>query len=216
MKKAFTLIEIVIVTMIILVTTAFSVNYLAGTQAGQDFENNFSSLLELVRTARNNAVFEKAVEVELSDGGGGFNKVNFNPENYGIYIENDKPNKEFRVTYFADLETREVGNEVLGTLLSYDTEDVENGGDFVFSKLSFPSDKYDITIGKNGVKQDMNIPLEFLFAAKSNSFFYRNVSPSVSENLLIMFRESTGNRCKAIKINFISPNPEISQCIVLS
>lgn len=199
----FTLIELLIVMMIIVLMAGFSIGYLNGTQASQKFENQFDVVLSLIRRARNNAVFARPVRVDFGDGDG---EVEVVPANYGITVEVDK------LVYFADFESREVEGDLVGELLKDNTDlTLNNGGDLVMAVEKIEGE-YELEMGMED-NPAMNLPLSFYYSAFDAWFEFDGYGNNVESDLVIQLKEKNGDRCKAVGINLLIPNPEIRKCL---
>ncbi|MCC6643505.1 prepilin-type N-terminal cleavage/methylation domain-containing protein [Candidatus Peregrinibacteria bacterium] len=215
-KKAFTLIELVIVMAVIVIVFGLSINSLTKSQDFQIFNNNFIKLQSLVNNARSQAITGKG-QLDFTDydndkcnnggamSGGSCTAPDFvTPGNYGVRF--DTASGSANVRLFADI------NPPVSGSISGQKGRFDNGGNYVQGD--------DLVLDTLTLPSTIKLEVDDGAAQTSGSIFYSPNYADISfENLSanpflkIRLRESGGiAQCKQIKIHKLAGIPEVEAC----
>ncbi len=208
-RKAYSLIELLIVIGIIVIVLAFSLNALSQSQSTQLFSNNFAKLFSLISNARSQAITGKG-QLDFTD----FDhdtRTNLSsppdyvtPANYGIHFQTDSAPQ---VVLFADINPPESG--AMGARLRYDegtTYDL--GQDVVLDSLYLPEGTIlDVQDG-TGAKTSGSI----FYSPNYADINFENLDVSTSPFITIKLSNPKLMGCRIITMHKLAGIPEVGPC----
>ncbi|MBI5412690.1 prepilin-type N-terminal cleavage/methylation domain-containing protein [Candidatus Peregrinibacteria bacterium] len=207
LQKGFTLAEIIIVVMILAFISTISFRTYYDLREKQDFNNALNQIVELIKTARNDAITSQAVYLETAP------ETPIIPsKGYGVFINLTPTETEAHLTLFAN-------TSVQGNFADQFDEE-----DSILEKLSLPAS---ITFDKlfklsptelRGIPDtgtDIGNQAVILFRPPvAETFLSNNGDPTIPENLIDtlsiqLFPKSQATRKKVITIDKIGGIPAI-------
>lgn len=207
-KPGFTLMELLLVVMIVVIVVGLSMSSLLQSQSVQVFNNSFGKLFSLVNNARSQAITGKG-QLDFTD----YDRDHLNhtnsdyvtPANYGVRFDvSGTPN----VRLFADINPPLSGST--GSAGQFDmTGDYKTGKDLVLDSLDLPST---ITLlVKDG---DYSTPSSssIFYSPNYADIQYEDLTMGASPFLKIQLTDTLTTACKQIKIHKLAGIPEVGQC----
>ncbi len=189
-KRAFTLVEIMIVLGMVVILVGVSLNSLVQAQRTQRFLNQFEEVYSMVNNARTNAISAMG----QPDGGGGFET----PAHYGVRLNPVGSTVEI----FADLKSTTVEGK-------YDE------GDPILREVDISTD-YELNIfeydGTNQTSVEAASSILFTPLYADMAFDGLRVDQNTPFVIIQLDETSPPNRCRQIRIHFLAGIPEVEAC----
>lgn len=207
-KPGFTLMELLLVVMIVVIVVGLSMSSLLQSQSVQVFNNNFGKLFSIVNNARSQAITGKG-QLDFTDydrdGLKNIHSDYVTPANYGVRFDvSGTPN----VRLFADINPPLAGGT--GQALRFDDGGVPTAGeDLILDSLDLPST---VTLTVKDGDSITPVSSSIFYSPNYADIEYENLTMGASPFLRIQLTDTLTTACKQIKIHKLAGIPEVGQC----
>ncbi len=207
-QPGFTLIELVLVMLIIVIVVGLSMSSILQTQNIQVYNNTFGKLFSIVNNARSQAITGKG-QIDFTDYDQDLSFTDYvTPANYGVRFDTGGPT---HVRLFADINPPPDGSGT-GEAGSFDPDSVYAlGDDLVLDSLSLPSG-ITLEIFDGAAIQAPKNPSSVFYSPNYADITYEGLVVDDTPFIKIQLTEESTSVCKQIKIHKLAGIPEIELC----
>jgi len=218
-KPGYTLVELMIVLVIIVVFAAIAMASMVRQQDQQLFNNQFESILSMINNARSQAITGKG-QLDYTDfdhdGCQALDCTDFvTPANYGVHFDSKMDPSTENVVMFADMNPTEAHPEYKGTYNPEPAAALTEGGDLKLGNIINLGTDFCLRIEDNNPPSANSSGSIFFSPNYADISFEGYQVTSDKPFLLIRLHDNTAaNRCKQIRIHQLAGIPEVEQCTV--